>query len=212
MFISKVNPKKPETKAIAAAVEALRDGGLVIFPTETAYGIACDATNTTAVKRLFKAKNRDISKTLPVIVSSHAMARKYGAFNALSKGLAKAFWPGPLTVIVPAVPGMPKGIVSKDDEIAMRVSSHRVASALARRLGKPIAATSANPSGKPEKYSVEKVLGGFGVAFDVVLDGGKLKKRKPSTVVRCGDEICEILREGPVEIPALVRALKKCPR
>jgi len=212
MYITRIDAKKSKTGDLEKAVQTLQAGGLVVFPTETAYGLACDATNTAAVRRIFKAKNRALSKPLPVIVASWAMARKYGAFNALSKGLAKTFWPGPLTVVVPAVPGMPKGVVSKDGEIAMRVSSHPIAAALSRRFGKPIVATSANQSGRPERYSVSAVLAELGTGIDVVLDAGRLQKRDPSTLVRCDDEICEIRRAGPIGTARLVRALKKCPR
>ncbi|MFH1142341.1 MAG: L-threonylcarbamoyladenylate synthase, partial [Candidatus Uhrbacteria bacterium] len=144
-------------KKINKAVDVLRSGGTVVFPTETSYGLAVDATNHQAVDRLMKIKGRG-SKTLSVIVSSLAMAKQYVRVEGLAWKLARQFWPGPLTIVLPilgkdARKGVnrndiltdvfPKHCI-KDNQIAIRVSAHPIARELSKQLGRPITATSAN--------------------------------------------------------------------
>lgn len=210
MYITKIDPKKPSKVALKKAVTTLKSGGLVVFPTETAYGLACDAQNASAVRKIFEVKTREAGKPLPLIAGTKAMARKVGFMNAMTKNLSDAFWPGPLTVVIPAVPGLPKGIPNKEGEVAVRVSSDPVASALAKWLGHPIVATSANRSGKGPHYDIPSVIEDLGDMPDVVLDAGKLALRAPSTVVRCGEDECEVLREGPVTLEGLIKALRRC--
>ena len=191
MRLLRVDPRRPSESALRAAADALKSGGIVVFPTETAYGLGCDAANRAAVKKIYAVKGRDSSKRLPLIVSSLAMARRRARFGPMSAALARRFWPGPLTLVLPA-----KG--NKRDELAMRVSSHPVARALARRLGRPLISTSANRSGGETRYSIAGVLRDLGTMPDLVLDAGPLPRTKPSTIVRCAGELCQILRSGPI--------------
>lgn len=209
-YFTKIDPKRPSKAALAKAVAALADGGLVVFPTETAYGLACDAQDASAVRRIYKVKARDPKKPLPLIAGTKTMVRRAGHLNPMSRHLASGFWPGPLTLVIPGIPGYPKGVANTDGEIAVRVSSDPVATALSKGLGNPIVATSANRSGKGPHYDIPSVIEDLGDMPDIVLDAGKLRKKAPSTIIRCGEVECEVLREGPVTLERLVRRLRTC--
>lgn len=223
MIVTRIDPRRPDAKTLRAAVGALRRGGLVVFPTETAYGLACDPASAKAVRRLFSLKKRDRSKPLPLIAASTAQVRRTAKLAGFSAALAEAFWPGPLSLVLLVEKRASKssgrtettrvfahGIANRGGEAAARVSPHPVASALARGLRRPIVATSANRSGQPTLYDVPSVLADLGTIPDVVLDAGPLKRTPPSTIVRCGMDRCEILREGPVSSGAIARALSRC--
>lgn len=208
MYIVKIDSQNPSKSALKMAINTLKDGGLVVFPTETAYGLACDAFNASAVKKIFKVKKRDSKKSLPVIVATRTMAGKSGFLNTMTKHLIKEFWPGALTVVIPGIPGYPKGVTNSQKEIAVRVSSHSVAVALSKGLGHPIVSTSANLAGNGLHHSITLVIEDLGDTVDMILDAGKLSKKLSSTVVRCNDDDCEILREGAISKSKILKVLK----
>lgn len=210
MRILRADLRLPRLDAIADAATALRRGGIVVYPTETAYAIGCDATDAAAMKRIFTLKERDAAKPMPMIVASLAMARRFARFGALESALAAAFWPGPLTLVLPAKKSISAGAVSRRGEIALRVSADAFARTLSFRLGRPIVSTSANRSAGANPYRLTDVVSAFGVAPDLCLDGGTLPRRRPSTIVRCGADRCEIIRQGPVSAKAVARALAAC--
>lgn len=188
-------------------IEHLKNGGVVVYPTETAYAIGCDATNQKAVDLVFKMKKRVKSKTLPLIVGSFAMVKKFCQMSAIEEKLAKIYWPGALTMVLNVVPnGLAKGIVAKDGTVAIRVSGNKMARKLSRGLGRPLVSTSANLAGEVECYSLEEVKRHFGCHSErseeslVLLDGGKLKKQKPSTIVKIVNGKIKILRQGEIKI------------
>jgi len=172
----------------------LKSGGLVVYPTETAYALGCDPKSPKAVKRLFSVKQRDAAKRLPMIAASTAMAMRHLKLDRYGRILAKAFWPGPLTLVAP---------------VAMRVSPHPWASALSKALGRPVISTSANRSGRATVYDIPSVLKDLGAMPDLVLDAGRLKPSPVSTIVRPSGGAMEILREGAVSEEALQRAMMK---
>lgn len=196
------------------AIDTLRQGGIVVFPTETAYGIAADATNDQAVRRVEVVKGREPGKTPPLIVDSFAMAERYMEMSPKLRKLARLMWPGALTIVAPAkkkpmngkVPAAPLSarVIRDDGTIAVRVSSHAVASGIAKTLRVPIVATSANVSGMPSCYSVHAVQTQFSfhhVKPDLYLDGGPLRKRRPSTIVTEQNGKIVVLRQGLLTIP-----------
>lgn len=190
----------PEQVGEAAA--ALLRGEIVACPTETYYALAVDALNPEALERLFTLKGRQETKASALVVADLAM------FSALcqdvperARVLALAHWPGPLTLALPARPGLPAAIVS-DGCVAARVSSHPLARALVARAGRPLTATSANPSGVAPVRRAGDLSSLFpGQAFHV-FDGGETPGGAPSTLVRIRDDKVEILRQGPVVLPA----------
>jgi len=192
---------------IQQAVDALRRGGIIVFPTETAYGLGADARSTRALKKINALKGRSPEKTPPLIVASFAMAERYGLFSAALRGLCKQFWPGPLTLVVPARKGtdLSRSAIHRDGTIALRVSSHPVSQMLSRRLKAPIVATSANRSGEPPCYDVDCLREIFlsGKEPSVILDGGKLRGEKPSTIVKEEDGKIIVLRQGAIRIPKM---------
>ena len=190
--------KQPSEKTLREAAAVLKHGGVVVYPTETAYALGCDATNAAARKKIYAIKGREKGKPLPMIVADAAMAKRHGRMDTMNAALARAFWPGPLTLVLGAR--------------AMRVSPHPVARGLARLLGKPIVSTSANRSGGKNPYRLVDVLGDLGAAPDLCLDGGTLQPRKPSTIVRCVGNRCEILRQGPVSARRIAEVLRTCDR
>lgn len=186
------------------AIAVLKKGGVVVFPTETAYGLAADARNAEAVERVFKIKGRSEGKSLPLIASDRAMVERVAGIPSGLVRFADQHWPGPLTLVLSIVgDGLVPGVI-KNGEIAIRVSSHPVATALSRGLGAPIVSTSANRSGQPACYSINDVKSQFDNQEsqpDLYLDGGLLTPELPSTIVSLDDYgYPEILRQGAIEI------------
>ena len=195
---------KVSDKSIEKAIEYLKKGRVIVYPTETSYALGCDATNDDACKRIFEIKKRSEEKKLPVIVADLKMAKNYAKFNKDSLKLAKAFWPGPLTLVLENKKKVSPLVA--DEKIALRVSSNKVARMLSRKLGKPIVATSANISGKTNCYSIKEVLKQE-VKADLYLDAGKLDRIIPSTIFDVERRM--ILREGPITIDRILKVLRK---
>jgi len=205
-MISRIDIKK--------ATEILRRGGVVIYPTETAYALGCDATNARAVARIFKLKGRKIGKSLPLIVASKTMAGHLITVDPVRSLMISRFWPGPLTIVARAWRGNPPaggprptdrlapGVVAKDGTIALRVSSHPVARALSRGLGRPIVATSANRAGDPPTYTTRDAIEDLHGSPDLVLDAGRLPRRKSSTIIKIVNGRVQVLRQGSVYVPS----------
>jgi len=209
MLVTRIDPKKPDAASLKKAVGVLKAGGLIVYPTETAYALGCDPKSVKAVKRLFSVKGRDAAKPLPLIAANAAMAKRFLKLDRYAKTLASAFWPGPLTLVAPAAGRLAKGVASRKGEIAVRVSPDPVAAALSKALGRPVVSTSANLSGKSTAYDAPSVLRQLGALPDLVLDAGNLEKRPVSTVVRSVGGVVEILREGPVSEEDVHDALMK---
>lgn len=187
------------------AVAALEQGLLVVFPTETVYGIGCDALNPEALARLCATKNRPAEKGIAVILGNRDMLHL--VTDAVSKEvdeLARAFWPGPLSLLVPAHTGLPHPVV-RSGRIACRVSSDASARRLAERLGRPIASPSANPADREPAHEVDAARDYFGEEVAVYLDAGP-RHGTPSTLLDPGPPI-RILREGPIGIAEIEAVL-----
>ncbi|MEK7516464.1 MAG: L-threonylcarbamoyladenylate synthase [Patescibacteria group bacterium] len=186
---------------IAAAVRILKRGGVIVFPTETAYGLGADATNPRAVSKIFVVKGRSERKPLPLIVASKRMAERFFIFSEAEAALARRHWPGPLTLLLRPRRRFPRGVLGPDGRAAVRVSGSALARALSARLGKPITATSANRSGGKTCYSVSCVRRSLDkVQPEMVLDGGTLSRRKPSTIIRVTKKSVRVLRQGTVRL------------
>jgi L-threonylcarbamoyladenylate synthase len=173
--------------AIADAARCLGDGGLVAFPTETVYGLGADATNGSAVARLYAAKGRPSFNPLIAHVSDLAAARRLAVFDAAAEQLAKAFWPGPLTLVLPRRADGPVTELATAglDSIALRVPAHAVARSLLATLGRPVVAPSANRSGHVSPTTAQHVLADLGGRIDLIVDGGATPVGVESTIVAC---------------------------
>jgi len=188
----------PEQVPQAAA--AIIRGEIVAYPTETYYGFAVDALNPAALARLFALKGRVVSKVSALLVVDFAMlAALCLDVPERARQLARAHWPGPLTLALPARPHLPSAIVSEGC-VAARVSSHALAHALVAEVGRPITATSANPSVCPPVASPAELASLFPAGGFHILDGGSAPGGAPSTLVRVRGDRVEILRQGSVAV------------
>ncbi len=204
-IIEKVNTKKPNVGTIRKVARIIKSGGLVVYPTETCYGLAVDATNKHAVKKVYRVKKRSKNKPIPIIVSSIQMIEKYGKVTKTTRLLAKRFMPGPLTVIIDKKKTIPK--VLNPDEIAFRISSHAVATMIVRAVGRPITATSANVSGQSPIYKSKKAIRTFEGKVDMILDCGNLKRVKPSTYVDARSR--RVLRVGSIPKKKIINFIER---
>jgi L-threonylcarbamoyladenylate synthase len=203
----------PTGAAIAEAAARLRAGELVAFPTETVYGLGADAGNDAAVRRIFAAKGRPADH--PVIVHfAHAQqARSWArAMPAAARRLADAFWPGPLTLILPRAPGVSDLVTGGQDSVGLRVPSHPVAHALLAQFGGGVAAPSANRFGRISPTTAAHVAEDLGDAVALILDGGACEVGIESTIVAFTDDEPTLLRPGGIGIDALAHALGRPPR
>jgi L-threonylcarbamoyladenylate synthase len=185
---------------IAEAAAIIRDGGLVAFPTETVYGLAADATSDAAVARIYAAKTRPTFNPLIAHVANLGAALEQGDFSPEALRLAEAFWPGPLTLVVPLAPGATVCPAARAglQSIALRVPVHPVALSLIAAAGRPLAAPSANRSGRVSPVTAAHVAEDLAGAIDLVLDGGACSVGLESTVIACLDGRPRLLRPGGI--------------
>ncbi|PIR80682.1 hypothetical protein CO134_00965 [Candidatus Kuenenbacteria bacterium CG_4_9_14_3_um_filter_39_14] len=215
-MIERIDNNNPDKNIINHAVKILHRGGVLVIPTETAYGLAADATNARAVKKIYQIKGRSFKKFLPLIGSSLNQVKKYFKVNKKELELLKKY--KGLSVVLEVKSNI--YLLKNQTTCAVRISPNKTANLLAKKLGRPITATSANRAGGGSCYAVEEVLRQLnkypsvpsrgrgtehlpskrGGSIDLVLDAGKLKKRKPSTIVKVSDNKVEIARQGEVKI------------
>lgn len=191
-------------RAIATqkAIEILESGGVIVYPTETSYGLGCDFYNKKALDKIYKIKNRDKKNPLPIIIPNLTAASTLVNFSDMSRKLADEHWPGPLTLVLPFK--YCKWQDHCDDYLALRVSDHFFANDLSNAYGKPIVSTSANISNNDNIYLPQKVRQEFkNQKFqpDLFIEAGELKSIPPSTIVKIHtNNKIEILRQGEIKI------------
>src|SRR6516225_3605036 len=203
---------KPDAAGLDAAARMLAAGGLVAFPTETVYGLGADATNGEAIARLYAAKGRPAFNPLIAHVASAPAARKLARFDAFADRLAAAFWPGPLTLVLPKAQRCPVADLATAglDSIAVRVPAHPAAAEILRTFGRPVVAPSANRSGHVSTNTAAHVLADLGGRIDLIVDGGATPVGLESTIVAClGGSFGEptLLRPGGVPRAAIEEVL-----
>jgi L-threonylcarbamoyladenylate synthase len=188
----------------------LAEGGLVAAPTETVYGLAADALNAKACRAIFRAKGRPASDPLIVHVNSIAQAEEIAEFNDAARTVAQAFWPGPLTLVLPKQACVPDIVSSGLPSVAVRMPAHRLFRELIRRSGCPLAAPSANPFGYVSPTKADHVLNGLGQRIAHILDGGPAKIGVESTILDLRDpRRPALLRPGAVSKDQLESVLKR---
>ena len=194
-----VDASRPDPAALEAAARVLRGGRLVAFPTETFYGLGAHALDETAVARIFRAKGRPADKPLLVLVESLAMVERVAReVPDRARRLMAKYWPGPLTLILPARADLPVALTAGTGTIGVRLSAHPVALALVRAVGAPVTAPSANPHEGPAPRTADDVLIALGSGVDLVLDGGPTPGGPPSTVLDVTGAPPALLRPGAV--------------
>jgi L-threonylcarbamoyladenylate synthase len=190
--------KKIDVSAIAEAATAIRAGDLVIYPTETVYGLGADALSDKAIKKIFRLKGREAEKPIPIAVNSIDMARQVAELTPAAEMLFKKLLPGPLMIVARAKPNVSKLITAGTGKVGIRFPDHPVALKLIDFVGGPITSTSANLSSKPALLTVRDALEQLGGKVDVALDAGKCRLSVPSTIVDATARHLKILRKGPI--------------
>lgn len=205
--ILKLDENTIETGKLQIAADFIRQGKLVVFPTDTSYGLGANITDLLAVKKIFQLKNRPLDKPIHIVVSSLKMGKDYAYLTNSALKLAHNFLPGPLTLVLNKKDVVSDLVSGGKDTIGIRMPDNLIALALVERAGVPITATSANVSGTPDPYSIKDALK-LGNKVDLYLDMGILQKSLPSTILDLTHDPPEIIREGPISINQILETLR----
>jgi L-threonylcarbamoyladenylate synthase len=195
--------------AVKKATAILESGGLVVYPTDTSYGLACDPRQSNALERLFEAKQRDRRFGVPLLFSDESQCESFHLFTELERVLTRLFWPGMLTLIVEANESVPDHITGGRSSIAIRVPDHIVPRSIAKELGGPIVGTSANLSGGLSPFDVSMSKEQLGDKIDLYIDGGPSRIQKNSTIIgveKSGS--IKVYREGAISVEGLTEQLR----
>ena len=214
MEILKIS-KKNSREIIKIAKKAILEGKVLIFPTDTVYGLLCDATNQKAVNRLFKIKKREKNKALPIFVKDLKMAKEFSIIGKKEERVLKKLWPGKVTIVFKKKRNKKLYGVEKET-IALRIPKYKILNELLSAVKKPLTGTSANISGKPSSIKIKEVISQFSSRGESVLSGknkkdvpdivfnaGNLKKSLPSTIIDLTGKEIKILRKGVVKVNSL---------
>ena len=193
---------------ILTASRIVRGGGLAVYPTDTVYGLGCDPFNVTAVKRVFRVKG-EREKPLPILASSIGHVEKIASLSPEAEKIARRFWPGPLTLIVPKKPILPEVVTCNMNSVGVRVPNHAVAIQLINLSNGLLVGTSANKTGEKPPQTAHEAARQLGEEVDVVLDGGPTTLGVSSTVADLTLEKLRILREGPINFKEISQVLSK---
>jgi L-threonylcarbamoyladenylate synthase len=203
---SKTPNEAPEN--LASAVEALKRGHVIVFPTETLYGLGADALNEAAVEKVFQLKGRASGKPISVLVANQEMLDTLIAkVPSTAQRLIDQYWPGPLTLILPGRKNISKYLCNSSGGVGVRISSQPIAASLVNGLGRPVTATSANPSGKEPARTLQEAKNYFANQVDVFIEAGALASRSGSTVVEVMEDSIRIIREGEIDASELRQVL-----
>jgi L-threonylcarbamoyladenylate synthase len=195
-----------DPQSVSEALEVLRKGGVVAFPTDTVYGIGALVDDDGAIERLYRVKNRLADKPIPVLVSTVEDVKLVAlSMPSVARKLAAAFWPGPVTLVILRRSDL-TNLLSAEPTIGVRMPDQKVALSLLDAIG-PLAVTSANVSGTPNSCTAKAVLDNLGGSIELILDGGETPGGIPSTVVDCTLEKPTILRSGPIHEEEIKAAL-----
>ncbi|MDC0074095.1 L-threonylcarbamoyladenylate synthase [Alphaproteobacteria bacterium] len=206
-----MNIYSAENNTIDLAAKQILSGKVIAFPTETVYGLGADATNSKAVEKIYKIKNRPKNNPLIIHVNSIENALNFGIFNKSALKIARKFWPGPLTLVLPSVENSPiSGFVTSGlRTIAIRIPKNKIARKLIKIVKKPIAAPSANISGKLSPTQAQHVYENFRNNIDMIIDGGACKLGIESTVIFCSNDSISILRPGIITLEDVEETINK---
>lgn len=196
MQVLKVDPQNPENEVMERAARVLHLGGLVVYPTETLYGLGANIMDIGAIQRVFEVKGRLADKPISIAFRDVAHAERYAQFTPMARRLAELFLPGPLTMILPA--NINLGEMFGGEKIAVRISNHKVVQSILNKVKFPITATSANISGKADPVCAQDSMDQIGDKVDIVLDSGNCEHRMPSTVVDLSEGKLVVVREGVI--------------
>lgn len=208
--IISINPRDPDPASMRKAVEYIKDGQVIAYPTETFYGLGVDVYNEKAIKKLYKLKQRDYGLPISILVHDLEMlGRVVTEIPDSARQLIKSFWPGPLTILFPAHKSISKALTTNTGKIGVRISSHPVATALVTGLGRPITTTSANLSSFPPSLNLKHVRNYFGDRLACILDAGECEPSRGSTVVDVAGDTMAIVRDGAIPADEVIRKFQE---
>ncbi|MCS7139898.1 MAG: L-threonylcarbamoyladenylate synthase [Candidatus Nezhaarchaeota archaeon] len=193
-------------KTLEPAIAALKHGGIVIYPTDTVYGIGCDPLNEEALAKLLSIKGRE-GKPLPLLASSIEVVKRVAEITQEAQKLIKTFWPGALTLVLPLKTSLPSPITLGLQKVGLRIPGHAVARILAEGINGLIVGTSANRSGEPAPGDFEKAYSWAKDKVEIAIDGGICPLGQPSTVVEVNGEV-KVIREGAIRVEEILRVLR----
>lgn len=198
-----LHPETPQLRFINKAVKVLREGGVIIYPTDTVYGIGCDIFNKEALDRIFKIKNDDSNKLFSFVCSDLKDIAKYAKVSDYAYRMMKHLLPGPYTFILPAAKEVPKKLWSKRKTVGIRVPNHLVTLSLVSELGNPIISTSTTNGNGEVLYNPEEIKDIFSSQVDFMLSSGYLQG-DPSSVIDLSEDTPEVIREGAGDVSLFV--------
>ncbi len=211
--IIKVDPNRPAPQIIKIAAKIIIQGGLVVLPTDTVYGLVCDATNVQAVKKVYQVKKRPLSIPLLIAVSSIKDITQYvKEMPALAKHLAKKFLPGALTLVLKKSAMIPDIVTAGRDDVGIRIPDCNFVLELIRYTKRPLVIPSANIHNKPSPVTAQEICKDLAGKVDLIIDGGKSKHQIESTIVSIVDDKIKIIREGAIPSKLIESFLKKSKR
>jgi L-threonylcarbamoyladenylate synthase len=199
---------KADEEGLREAAQSIRMGGVVIYPTETVYGIGCDPANPDATRRVCEIKER-ATNPLPIACADISDAKRIVKFNSAAEILAKKFWPGPLMLVLPKIVDYSIWVTHGKNTLGVRVPDHEVARRLTKLCGGMIVSTSANKSGERPPWTPKEAIQQIGKEVDIVVDGGPTPGYQPSTVLDLTSEELWILRTGPISGQQIKEALSR---
>jgi L-threonylcarbamoyladenylate synthase len=208
--ILKINPHRIKSSVICQAAEVIQRGGVILYPTDTIYGLGCDALNVKAVKRIYKIKHRSENNPALVLVHNKKMLNELvDDITPLARGLMKMFWPGPLTIIFRASRHIHQSLISQDGKIGIRMPRNKFCLKLIAECEAPLLSTSANISGSKTITTVDTLKKVFTSKVDLFIDAGDLDSALPSTVVDVSGERLVVIREGAISSKQLLETFEK---
>ena len=204
-----VSAANPDPAVLRQVAGVLQQEGVVVFPTDTLYGLAADPRSAAAVAAVFRLKGRSPGEPLPLIAADVVQVERFAAvLSPLARRLAGIFWPGPLTLVVPALASLAPGVTAGTGNVAIRVPDHAVARGLAHWAGFPLTATSANRSGVPPASTAAAALAGLEEGVAGVLDAGATPGGLPSTIVDAGGNEPRLIRAGAIPFERVMESLQ----
>jgi L-threonylcarbamoyladenylate synthase len=204
-----VDPLCPSSQSVITAVEIIRAGGVVAYPTETFYGLGVDALNQEAIKKIFTIKGRSFVQPLLILIPDQDYLPRYVTeVSEKARRLMEHFWPGPLTMLFSASPQLPSILIAGTKKIAIRISPHPIARALTSAFAGPLTSTSANISGDQSPATAKEVFSHLGGMVDLIIDGGKTPGQMSSTIVDVTFSPPQLVREGVVPFSEILTFLE----
>ena len=197
--ILKISPKKPDYKIITMVGEQLRAGKIIVFPTDTVYGLGCDPFNINSIQKIYSIKKRQLNMGLPVLINSIESIKHFAVINPISEKIIDKFWPGQLTIILEKHDKVPKLLTGDKDTIAIRYPDNSITISLIKELKVGgIVGTSANISGEKSPTNVKQAISQLGNRVDYYIDGGESEKKVPSTIIDLTNNKLKLIRKGPI--------------